>query len=96
MHRSEHRPTGKSEPRSTETAATKKTEAHKPEDRRPIRVMLVDDHVILREGLASLLATEPDLRIIGQAGDGIAAFEMAIALRPDVILMDVKIGRAHV
>jgi PAS domain S-box-containing protein len=55
-----------------------------------IRVMLVDDHAIMREGLARLLGQEKDMEIAGQAGDGLAAVAMAKALCPDVILMDIS------
>lgn len=58
-----------------------------------IRVLLVDDHRLLREGLAGLLQREPDLEVIGQAADGQAAVEMARELHPDVILMDVTMPR---
>lgn len=56
---------------------------------RPIRVLLADDHVVVREGLASSLTTQPDIDVIGEAGDGEEAIEMARQLRPDVIVMDV-------
>ena len=54
----------------------------------PIRVLLVDDHAIVRKGITALLATEPDIVVVGEAGDGAAAIVQAEALRPDVILMD--------
>ena len=54
----------------------------------PIRVMLVDDHVIVRKGINALLTTEADIQVVGEAGDGLEALEKAGALRPDVILMD--------
>ncbi len=55
-----------------------------------IRILLVDDQSIVREGLASLLATQQDLEIIGEAENGKIAIEKAIALVPDVILMDIR------
>jgi PAS domain S-box-containing protein len=55
-----------------------------------IRVLLVDDHVMLRQGLEQLLSQDPGIEIVGVASDGEAAVERARALRPDVILMDVR------
>jgi DNA-binding NarL/FixJ family response regulator len=55
-----------------------------------IRVLLVDDQSIVREGLSSLLQTHPDLEIVGEAENGQVAVEQAIALQPDVILMDIR------
>lgn len=54
------------------------------------RVLLVDDHALLREGLAGIIAAQPDLEIVGQAGDGLEAVVMAQALQPDLVLMDVQ------
>ncbi|NTU81624.1 MAG: response regulator transcription factor [Chloroflexales bacterium] len=54
----------------------------------PIRVVLVDDHALLRKGIIALLAREPDIVVVGEAGDGQEAIARAAALRPDVILMD--------
>jgi DNA-binding NarL/FixJ family response regulator len=56
----------------------------------PIRVLLVDDHALFRKGVAELLASERDLRLVGEAGDGGQALEMARDLMPDVVLMDVS------
>ena len=55
-----------------------------------IRVLLVDDQSIVREGLSSLLQTHPDLEVVGEAENGQVAVEQAIALQPDVILMDIR------
>jgi DNA-binding NarL/FixJ family response regulator len=55
-----------------------------------IRILLVDDQSIVREGLASLLSTQPDLAIVGEAENGKIAIEKAIALKPDIILMDIR------
>jgi signal transduction histidine kinase/ActR/RegA family two-component response regulator len=60
-----------------------------PEPHRRIRVLLADDHKILRQGLAGLLLEEPDMEVVGEAGDGLEAVEMAQRLCPDVVLMDV-------
>ncbi len=53
-----------------------------------IRVLITDDHSIVRKGIRALLATEPDIEVVGEAGDGAEAAAQAQALRPDVILMD--------
>ena len=55
-----------------------------------IRLLLVDDQSIVREGLSSLLQTQPDLEVVGEAENGQVAVELAIALKPDVILMDIR------
>ena len=55
-----------------------------------IRVLLVDDQSIVREGLASLLQTKPDLEIVGEAENGQIAVERSLELQPDVILMDLS------
>ncbi len=54
-----------------------------------IRILLVDDHQMLRKGLRALLASEPSIKIVGEADNGRAAVEFARRLSPDVILMDV-------
>jgi len=54
-----------------------------------IRLVLADDHAIVREGLEALLKTEKDIEVVGQAGDGHQAIEAAIALAPNVMVMDV-------
>ena len=53
-----------------------------------IRVLLVDDHVIVREGLRTLLSEEPGIEVVGEAGDGGESVRLAAVLHPDVILMD--------
>lgn len=55
-----------------------------------IRVVLVDDHAVIRAGLAQLIATADDIEVVGQAADGAAAIEQARALKPDVVLMDLQ------
>ncbi len=54
-----------------------------------IRVVVVDDHTLMRQGLVGLLDEEPDLVVVGQAGDAPGALEVIEAARPDVVLMDV-------
>lgn len=53
-----------------------------------IHILLADDHVILREGISAILSMQPDIEVVGEAGDGQAVVDQALALRPDVILMD--------
>lgn len=55
-----------------------------------LRVMICDDHEMVREGLRTLLAEEDRLEIVGEAANGVQAIEMAKSLRPDVLLMDAK------
>ncbi len=57
--------------------------------RRTIRVMLVDDHLVVRDGLAALLRQERDLLVVAEAGDGRQAIERARQEQPDIILMDI-------
>jgi DNA-binding NarL/FixJ family response regulator len=54
-----------------------------------IRVVIVDDHALLREGIRALLQTAPDIEVVGEAADGVQAIEVCRRLEPDVVLMDV-------
>ncbi|WP_314095891.1 response regulator transcription factor [Microbacterium foliorum] len=56
----------------------------------PIRVLLVDDHAMLRAGFRTILGTQPDITVVGEAATGAEAVAQASALRPDVITMDVQ------
>jgi len=56
----------------------------------PIRIILADDHVMTRQGTAELLRREPDLDVVGEAGDGQEAIELARRLTPDIVVMDVR------
>jgi len=55
-----------------------------------IRVALVDDQALFRTGIRMLVASQPDLEVVGEAGDGREAVELAASARPDVILMDIR------
>jgi DNA-binding NarL/FixJ family response regulator len=56
-----------------------------------IRVMLVDDHLAFRKGMAALIESEPDLRVIAEAGDGTKVLEIFRVNKPDVVLMDLRL-----
>ncbi len=58
--------------------------------RRAIRILLVDDQNLFREGLRTLLTSQPDLEVVGEASDGEVALRQAARLRPDVVLMDLR------
>jgi DNA-binding NarL/FixJ family response regulator len=55
-----------------------------------LRVLVVDDHTLFREGLVSLLNAQPDIQVIGEANDGLEAIVLARTLRPDIVLMDIN------
>ena len=57
---------------------------------KPVRVLLVDDHELFRQGMANLLNQQPDIQIVGDAGDGLEAHHRAVALKPDLILLDIN------
>lgn len=59
----------------------------------PIHVLIADDHTIVRKGISALLATEPDIQVVGEAKDGVEALALAQSLNPDVVLMDLVMPR---
>jgi DNA-binding NarL/FixJ family response regulator len=59
----------------------------------PIRVLVADDHALYRRGLEMVLSAEPDIEIVGEAGDGTEAIARAEELLPDVVLMDIRMPR---
>jgi CheY-like chemotaxis protein len=59
------------------------------------RVLLVDDHAMVRQGLRSILETYSDLEIIGEAADGFEAVEFAISTQPDVVVMDINLPKLN-
>jgi two-component system NarL family response regulator len=67
-------------------------DAKRPQDA-ALRVLIVDDHALFRRGLQMVLAAEADIDVVGEASDGAEAVEKAKALRPDVVLMDVRMPK---
>lgn len=58
-----------------------------------IRILIADDHAIVREGLQTLINAKPGMELVGQASDGVEAAQLAAALQPDVILLDMAMPR---
>ncbi len=56
----------------------------------PIRILVADDHPIVRDGLVAVLSTQPDFEVVGEAADGRQVVEQALAFQPDVILLDLE------
>lgn len=55
----------------------------------PIRVLIADDHVLFRSGLRELLSAEPEIQVVGEAGDGVETLRLAAAQAPDLVLLDI-------
>jgi len=58
-----------------------------------IKVLIADDHQVVRQGLRTFLELQPDIEVVGEAGDGREAVEMVLQLHPDVVLMDLMMPR---
>jgi DNA-binding NarL/FixJ family response regulator len=56
----------------------------------PIRILVADDHPVVRDGLVAMLGTQPDFRVVGEATTGIQVIEQVTALKPDVVLLDLE------
>jgi DNA-binding NarL/FixJ family response regulator len=69
------------------------TDAPAPVSDEPIRVLIVDDHALFRRGLVMVLEQEKDIELVGEAGDGAEAVNIAQETMPDVVLMDVRMPR---
>jgi NarL family two-component system response regulator LiaR len=67
--------------------------AELPDQFKSIRILISDDHAIVREGLRTLISTEPGMEVVGEAVDGVEAVQQACALQPDVILLDMVMPR---
>ena len=55
-----------------------------------MRVLIADDHPVVREGLAAMLSKQPDIEVVGDAGNGREAIDRTRELRPDIVLMDLR------
>jgi len=65
----------------------------KPKRNRKLRILLVDDHPVVRDGIRSWLSQQPSLEVAGEAADGEEAIESAVRLQPDLVLMDISLPR---
>ena len=62
---------------------------------KPIRILIADDHTIVRQGLARMLEEQPDLKVIGEATNGQKAVDKVLALKPDVAILDISMPRMN-
>jgi NarL family two-component system response regulator LiaR len=63
------------------------------ENSEPVRILIADDHAVVREGLRTLIGTEPGMELVGEAMDGVEAVQKACSTSPDVVLMDMVMPR---
>jgi two-component system response regulator NreC len=61
-----------------------------PDATGPLRVLLADDHVTVRHGLKLLIDAQPDMKVVSEVSDGVTAVQQTIALRPDIVVMDIS------
>jgi DNA-binding NarL/FixJ family response regulator len=59
----------------------------------PLKILIVDDHTLFREGLRIILDQRPDMKVVGEARDGIEAMKMVRALKPDIVLLDITMPK---
>lgn len=62
---------------------------------RRIRILLVDDHAIVRQGFKLILSQQPDMEVVGEAGDGVEAVERTLELKPNLVIMDIAMPRVN-
>ena len=79
-----------SSPETVPQASAESGGAAPAETPAPIRLLIADDHPVVRDGLSSMFARDPDFEVLGEASDGAEAIRLALALKPDVILMDLR------
>lgn len=65
------------------------------EDEARLRILLAEDHAVVREGLKALVNSQPDMTVVGEAGDGRAAVDLAQELQPDLVIMDVSMPKMN-
>ncbi len=58
-----------------------------------VRILIAEDHQLIRDGLRKILEADPDMQVVGEAGDGLEAVDGALGAKPDVVLMDIRMPR---
>ncbi len=79
-----------SRPKTTPQAGAESGSEAPVETGTPITLLIADDHPVVRDGLSSMFARDPEFEVLGEASDGAEAVRLALALKPDVILMDLR------